>query len=53
MIEEIAMSAERRKIEDKLDRELENTFPASDPPSIIQPRHREQDAERKSAPSKR
>jgi hypothetical protein len=27
----------RRKADERLDRELENTFPASDAPSIVQP----------------
>ncbi|MGE0044426.1 MAG: hypothetical protein AB7J28_07950 [Hyphomonadaceae bacterium] len=27
----------KREIEEELDRELEDTFPASDPPSITQP----------------
>lgn len=27
------------KVDDELDRQLEESFPASDPPSITQPRH--------------
>ena len=34
---EEARDAERRKVERSLDRGLEDSFPASDPPSVTQP----------------
>lgn len=35
----------KAEVEEELDRELENTFPASDPLSVTQPVPREPDAE--------
>jgi hypothetical protein len=46
---------ERAKIERELDCALENTFPASDPPSIVQPHENEAppQAKKKRAPRKK